>query len=110
MATRLNKSAFTFPLTGMAFSKDGRLYLDVGVFGRGENVVEIDTATGAIIRTAASGLPQRGGLATDPLSGDLFASTGRFDIFRISNFANGPGTVTSYASVAADGLVFGPDG
>src|SRR5262249_12737563 len=81
-------------------------------------VVEINPSTGVIVRTVANigGFPT--GLAQDPVSGDLFVSVPEFfcfsqGIFRISNFANGPGTVTPYANVnctSPDGIVFGPDG
>ena len=95
-------------LSGIAFTKDGRLY---GMLGNGNNVVEIDPATAAVKRTVvhiADG-GARFGLAVDPLSGDLFAS-GFGGIERISNFASGPGTVTHYTSGDFDGIAFAPDG
>src|SRR5205085_2218730 len=49
-------------------------------------------------------------LAVDPISGDLFVSGFLNVIYRISDFASGPGTATIYANVPADGIAFGPDG
>ncbi len=111
-ATQLNATPFFHgsPPHGMAFGKDGRFY--VNLFSTGE-VVELDPSNGTIIRTVATTVPFASALATDPLSGDLFVdqSGAGSTIFRVSNFANGPGTVTIYATVPlADGLAFGPDG
>ncbi|MEA2494725.1 MAG: hypothetical protein QOJ29_2636 [Thermoleophilaceae bacterium] len=97
--------------TGLAFDKDGHLYL---ARGTKNDVVEINPASGEIIRQVASGLPCPAALATDPVSGDLFVSnvfcTGG-GIKRITGFHNGPGVATNYAGVQdADGLTFGPDG
>jgi len=93
----------------LAFSKDGCLYL--ARQGAGD-IVELDPANGTILRTVAQ-IDHVNGLAIDPVSGDLFVSTpgGSSTIWRVSNFASGPGTVTAYASIGvADGLAFGPDG
>jgi len=94
---------------GIAFGKDGRLYL---ARQSTNDVVELDPSTGAIIRTVATDISCATGIATDPLSGDLFVSGGGCaSVVRISNFANGPGTVTTYASPGnTDGLTFAPDG
>ena len=93
------------PIAGLAFTKDGHLYL---ARNGANDVVELALSNGTVIRTIASkGGPL--GLATDPLSGDLFVS-GDGAISRISNFASGPGTIKVYALVGADGLEFGPDG
>ena len=107
-ATQLNTTAIPGAILALAFTKDGRLYLTRQNAG---DVLEIDPSNGTVIRTVAS-IARATGLATDPLSGDLFVSqaAGFGQILRISNFAGGPGTVTPYASVAADGLAFGPDG
>ncbi len=103
---------------GLAFGKDGNLYVNLVDAGQ---VVQLDSNSGTIIRTVTSAVPGASALAADPLSGDLFVSQSGTGgacsfgpsscIFRVSNFATGPGTVTVYASVpGADGLAFGPDG
>jgi uncharacterized repeat protein (TIGR01451 family) len=96
---------------GLAFSKDGRLYL---ARGNQHDVVELNPASGAIIRTAVAGLPCPVGLATDPISGDLFVSNvfcRGGGIMRITGFSSGPGVARPYAGDQdADGLTFAPDG
>jgi uncharacterized repeat protein (TIGR01451 family) len=96
---------------GLAFDKSGRLYMARGNQG---DVVELNPASGEIIRTVVSGLACPVGLATDPISGDLFVSNvfcKGGGIFRISGFANGPGKATRYAGAQdADGITFAPDG
>ena len=96
---------------GLAFDRDGRLYLARRFKA---DVIEISPTDGHYIRTVASGLTCALGLATDPVSGDLFVSTNFCQgggIFRLSNFADGPATVSRYAGGAdADGITFGPDG
>ncbi len=111
-ATQLNSTPFFLGSrpAGMAFGKDGHLYLSL--FNIGE-VVQLDPSNGTIIRTVATGMGAASALTTDPLSGDLFVDQSGVGstIFRVSNFANGPGTVAVYATVPfADGLAFGPDG
>src|SRR3954471_24020573 len=74
---------------GLAFDTSGRLYM---ARGTQHDVVELNPASGDVIRTVARGFPCPVGLATDPISGDLFVSnvfcrTG--GIFRISDFADG---------------------
>lgn len=97
--------------TGLAFDKSGRLYM---ARATQHDVVELNPASGELIRTVVAGLPCPVGLATDPVSGDLFVSnvfcpTG--GIFRITGFASGPGKATRYAGTQdADGLTFAPDG
>ena len=98
------------PPAGLAFTKDGRLYLAL----EGPNkVVELDPATGAVLRTVVN-LNGALALAVDPVSGDLFVSTQfGYGVQRISNFADGPGTLTNYflsKNEFTDGIVFGPDG
>ena len=108
-ATRVNTTAISGVPAGLSFSKDGHLFLARQIRG---DVVELDPSTGMVIRTVAS-ISHATGLATDPLSGDLFVTQACLcdnAIFRISNFATGPGTVTKYAAQAADGIAFGPDG
>src|SRR5437867_3329446 len=105
--TQVNTTPIGGLPAGLAFGKDGHLFLARQSAG---DVVELDPATGTIMRTVAS-ISFATGLATDPLSGDLFVSNVSSFVFRISNFASGPGTVISYATVfGVDGLVFGPDG
>ena len=94
---------------GLAFTQDGRLYLARQGIG---DVVELSTSTGAVLRQVVTGLPNPTGLATDPISGDLFLSLagGGPHVYRILNFRNGPGTLTNFASVDVDGIAFAPDG
>src|SRR5439155_6888800 len=74
---------------GLAFGPAGRLYA-TRLAG---DVVELDPATGAILRTVATN-PDVNilvGITFDPISRDMFVSTlgnsGPDDIFRISNYA-----------------------
>src|SRR3954453_21963505 len=96
---------------GLAFEKSGRLYM---ARGTQHDVVELNPASGELIRTVVSGLPCPVGLATDPISGDLFVSNvfcKAGGIMRISDFANGPGKAKRYAGDQdADGITFAPDG
>jgi uncharacterized repeat protein (TIGR01451 family) len=97
--------------TGLAFDKSGRLYMARGVQ---RDIVELNPASGEVIRTVTSGLPCPAALATDPVSGDLFVSNvfcSGGGIKRISGFQTGPGIARNYAGTQdADGLTFGPDG
>ena len=95
--------------TGLAFTKDGRLYMARQSLG---DVVQIDPFTASMLGTAASGINNATGLAVDPLSGDLFVSQagGGPTIWRITNPQNNPGTRSVYANVDVDGMTFGPDG
>jgi uncharacterized repeat protein (TIGR01451 family) len=77
------------------------------------DVVELNPASGEVIRTVATGFVCPVGLATDPISGDLFVSNvfcPGGGIFRISGFQDGsPGEVSRYAGTQdADGLTFVP--
>src|SRR5947207_4815948 len=91
---------------GIAFTKDGRLYASLKGTGR---VVELNPSTAAILRTVVD-VPGATALAVDPLSGDLFTDD-YGNVYRITNFANGPGTLSGYlATGAADGITFGADG
>jgi sugar lactone lactonase YvrE len=96
---------------GLAFDKSGRLFMARWLE---QDIVEINPANGEIVRTVVGGLPCPVGLATDPISGDLFVSNTFCDgggIMRISGFANGGGTATVYAGGQdADGIAFAPDG
>ena len=60
-------------MQGLAFSEDGKqLYMTRQGCVPGGNVVEISPTDGHIIRTVAPNIPCATGLATDPVSGDLF--------------------------------------
>lgn len=94
---------------GIAFSKDGRLY--AALQARGE-VVELNPTTGVEIRSVTDNTPGATGIATDPLSGDLFVTlpwAGR--LARLTNFSTGSATVTTYANLGfPDGITFAPNG
>ena len=98
---------------GMAFSKTGRLYLAQCSQNR---IVELDPATGAVLRTAAPGTISAHGIATDPLSGDLFvASYSNGGVYRVADPDSATPTVTLYADPSTtgaplDGLTIAPDG
>jgi len=81
-------------------------------------VIQIDPTNGSIVRTVASGLGLLAGLASDPVSGDLFVSEQGYSsvasspgILRIDRTS---GAVTLFAVgpsfVGPDGLTFDPDG
>ena len=59
-ATQLNTNAHKEAIAGLAFTKDGRLYLarqlatEVGFCATGGDVVEVDPSNGAILRCPAS--------------------------------------------------------
>jgi uncharacterized repeat protein (TIGR01451 family) len=78
------------------------------------NLVEINPSNGTQVRTVVSRLACPVGLATDPLSGDLFLSNVFCiggGIMRITGFQNSTGTARVYAAGQdADGIAFGPDG
>lgn len=110
-------------LSQPVFGIDGRLYAThsatTGDFTTGD-LVEIDPDTGAQLRVLASNLTCPQGLATDPLSGDLFfddactgAGSDNPSIFRVSNPASATPTVTVYATMPASpngALSIAPDG
>jgi sugar lactone lactonase YvrE len=110
-ATRLNESPIPGDIVGLAITRGGRIY--VARYNAGD-VVEIDAGTGQVLREVVSGIPGATGLAVDPISGDLFVSqnSAGSTIWRISNFANGPGTATAYVPgvPGVDGLAFDSDG
>jgi len=108
-ATQVNATRIGGLPAGLTFAKDGSLFLARQSSG---DLVQLDPSNGTIIRTVASGMTFATGLATDPLSGDLFVSNVSSTVFRISNFASGPGTVVPYPSIniAVDGIAFGADG
>lgn len=89
---------------GLAFDKTGRLYVALQAWGR---VAEISKTDGHIIRFLAS-VGCATGLATDPISGDLFASNpcgGTTIRMTTAGVAIG-----GYGPVGMDGITFGPDG
>jgi len=110
-ATQVNYAPIGGAPTGLAFGHDGRLYVTLATRG---DVVEIDPSTGRVVRTVAK-LGNALGIATDPLSGDLFVSqrTQR-RVIRIENPASASPHVVVYASdvddTGIDGLSFAPDG
>lgn len=111
-ATELTQTPIAGQLAGLTFDGTGRLY--GALRGQGA-VVELSRADGRILRTVASGLGCVVGIATDPLSGDLFVSRpcGPAGVLRISAFASGPATVAPYSLTdgdTIDGLAFGADG
>jgi hypothetical protein len=106
-ATQLNGGALSGGLKGLAFAR-GHLYLARSTAG---DVVEIDQATGAVTRRVAGGMSCPTGLATDPISGDLFVSQVCANaLLRISGLSGGPVHTSTYAATAADGIAFAPDG
>src|SRR5260370_1877263 len=110
-ATQVNTTLIPGQPAGLAFSKDGKhLYTARRASG---DVLELDPVTGNVLRTIATNLPAATGIATDPLSGDLFVSepNGGSGIFRIPNPTSAtPGAPVLYTATNADGIAFGPDG
>lgn len=94
---------------GIAFSKSGRLYVALQGWSQ---VDEINLSTGGIARTVAAGISCATGIATDPLSGDLVATSPcGGPLYRISHFEDGgPIGVTPFGQPGIDGLTFAPDG
>jgi hypothetical protein len=110
LQTQLTYPSLTGGIKGLAFTRSGHLYL---ARTAAHDVVELEQATGRVTRTIADGLKCPTGLAADPASDDLFVSQTCTDkLLRISNFATGPGTVSTYATppCCSDGLAFAPDG
>ncbi len=91
------------------FSKSGRLYV---IVQNPNELVELDPATGHLVRVVTTLSTCYAGAATDPLSGDLFVtSTCGGALLRISGFeGSGAPVLTNYASGGQDGIVFAPDG
>jgi hypothetical protein len=109
-ATLLNYPPLAGGIKGLAFTRSGHLYL---ARSGARDVVEIDPGTGGVVREVAGGMSCPTGLATDPVSGDLFVSQWCTNkIMRISNFSSGPGKASTYATppCCSDGLAFAPDG
>jgi sugar lactone lactonase YvrE len=111
--TRLNVRPIEGRLTGLAFGRDGRLYVARRTGARSGSVLELDQDSGAVRRTVAARLPCPTGLAADPRSGDLFVSTVDCGpgVLRLARPARGTAAVTAYVrGIAADGLTFDRDG
>jgi len=108
-SNQLNTTAIPGSIAGMAFAKDGSLYLARQAAG---DLVQVDPMNGSILRTVVSGMNLPTGLAVDPLSGDLFVSEPFVGtVLRITNFATGTGSAAVYATPGyVDGLSFGADG
>lgn len=109
-AMQVSANAISGDPTGIAFDKAGHLYVALRAAGE---VAELDPTNGTVIRTVATGICDAEGIATDPVSGDLFVSSWPCtpNVYRVSSFASGPGTVSVYASPGAtDGLTVAPDG
>ena len=107
--TRVNALAIAGSPAGLTFSKDGRLY---AARQSSSDVIEINPTTGVVVRVVATDVPGATGIATDPLSGDLFVTEPwQGKLVRLSNFSTSTATVTTYASFGfPDGVTFGPDG
>jgi Pro-kumamolisin, activation domain/Bacterial Ig-like domain (group 1)/Invasin, domain 3/Subtilase family len=123
-STRLTTTPYPIAscVQGLAFSQDGEhLFMARQGCGIGGDVVEISPTDGHVIRTVAPNILCATGLATDPLSGDLFVSSpcppggpgtgGTNQIHRIVNPTAALPTVVPYATPGhAQGLTFTPDG
>lgn len=98
-------------LVGLTFDKAGNLFVARQQVEGGGDVAQLDPATGAVIRTVASGfLPL--GIATDPVSGDLFVTRSGGPLIRIANPTASAPTVSDYGEnlSSPDGIDFGPEG
>ncbi|MHB8576272.1 MAG: Ig-like domain-containing protein, partial [Dehalococcoidia bacterium] len=110
-ATQVNGGPTNFDPHGMSFSKDGA-HLFLVRYDPHDDVVELNMTDGSVRRTVATGFNGPVGIATDPLSGDLFVTSIFSDIIaRINNPLSQTPTVTFYATVGhSDGITFAPDG
>ena len=110
-ATRVNANPYTGAPHGIAFGKDGRLYV---AMTSDDAIVEVDPADGHVLRTVTTAVKCPVGLAVDPVTGDLFASSFDCDpnLWRIAAPSSSSPTVSAYAGGFADldGIGFGPDG
>lgn len=117
-STRVTTNPIRARLAGLTFGRDGRLYAALQDTGK---VVELSKADGRVLRTVADGLPNATGLATDPLTGDLFVTQpgSAPGVKRIKNLSPGSVAVKTWYTNAAppgqngnevDGISFGRDG
>jgi hypothetical protein len=100
---------------GLTFSKDGQhLYLARQFCGSGGDVVELSMSDASIVGTLTPSTPCATGIATDPISGDLFVTSpcqAGNDLWRIANPESASPALSVYASPGrAIGLNFTPDG
>ena len=109
-------------LESLTFGSDGKLYgalnYTTGNFTTGA-VIEINPATGALVRTVASPITCASFVTTDPVSGDLFVDDScagggseNGSVWRISNPSGPSPTLSVYASTPGvnGGLSFAPGG
>jgi kumamolisin len=123
-ASNTSKLATIGPTLGWpTIGKDGSLFASrdatIGDFTTGA-VLQLDPDTGAVMRAVASNLKCPGGLAIDPLSGDLFAAgfcygAGSDDpnIYRIHDPGGAAPTIETYATLPSTpngDLAFAPNG
>ena len=106
------------------YGKDGSLYASRFATGGGfttGDVIQIDPATGTVVRELASGLTCPNSLAVDPLSGDLFfddqcngSGSDNPSVWRISGPAGSSPTLSVYATLPVAGgqqqMAFAPNG
>jgi hypothetical protein len=104
-ASHLVVSGLGTGAAGLAFAKDGTLYL---AEQWNHKVVRLDPTTGATTQIGQS-LDSPTGLAVDPISGDLFTDAVGV-VYRLSNPQNPQGTWVPYITLGVDGLTFAPDG
>ncbi len=107
------------PFIGQVVAAGGKLYATINsVAPTNGRIVELDPATGAIVRAVASGLSCPSYLAVDPASGDLFFQDGctgspyNPSIFRVNPTESNPAVSTYVSNLQsyANGLAFSPDG
>lgn len=105
-------------VTGLTFGADGKLYA-ARAGNPNRDIVEIDPTTGALLRDDVGSTTLCAfGLATDPLSGDLFVSDycftgGNREIRRVSNPGSATPTTSVYVTTTTDTngqIAFAPDG
>ncbi|HSZ14232.1 MAG TPA: hypothetical protein VK790_09370 [Solirubrobacteraceae bacterium] len=109
-ASVLSLSSIGYWPLGLSFGKDGALY---AVMDGEDKVVQLNPATGEVVRVVAN-VEEPLGIATDPVSGDLFVTSDGLSpgIWRISNPSSATPTASLYAGGmdAPDGISAGPDG
>lgn len=104
-ASHLAVSGLGTGAAGLAFTKDGTLYL---AEQWKHQVVRLNPISGA---TTPMGQPLDSptGLAVDPVSGDLFTDAVGV-VYRLSNPTDPQATWIPYVTAGVDGLTFAPDG